>query len=87
MAIIGLIARVETSSRQQTVVSLNSIPGVSVFNVEGNDQVGMLIEAPNLDSAHDCLREQIEHVDGVMCVWPVYANIEDELEKDQRLTA
>lgn len=81
MAIIGLIARVEACDRPQAVTSLNDLPGVSVFDVNQSDQVGLLIEAPNMDEAHHCVRQQIEQVDGVLCAWPVYASIEDELEE------
>ena len=80
MAIVGAFARVEIEQFRQTERGLNEIEGVSTFGLEEPGKVGLLVETRDLDEAHGIIKNTIPAVPGVLGVWPVYANIEDEAE-------
>lgn len=78
MPVVGAFARVKNEGLETTVRGLESIEGVSTFEIEAPGKVGLLIEAESLDNAHQVLTDNVRSVEGVLGVWPVYANIEDE---------
>lgn len=81
MAIVGAFARVEIDQFSQVESGLNAIEGVSTFDLEEPGKVGLLVETHDLDEAHGLIKTIIPAVPGVLGVWPVYANIEDETEE------
>ena len=80
MAIVGAFARVEVSERSETNALLEAIEGVTPFALEEEEKVGLLIEAADLDAAHDLITGAVRRTRGVLGVWPVYANTEDECD-------
>lgn len=79
MAIVGAFARVEVSGRDATCGLLDAIEGVSTFELEEVEKVGLLIEAADLDAVHGLITRDVRRTRGVLGAWPVYANTEDEL--------
>lgn len=86
MVIVGAFARVETTDVEGTRRRLAALDGVSTFDLDRPEKVGVLIEADDLDDAHARLTTQVQRVEGVMGVWPVYVNNEDDpdLQQDRR---
>jgi nitrate reductase NapAB chaperone NapD len=62
----------ETSVKER----LEALRGVSTFPLDVPGKVGLLIEAGSLDEAHAVLSRDIQTVEGVLGVWPVYAHSE-----------
>ena len=81
MAIVGAFARVEIDQYPRAESDLNAIEGVSTFDLEEPGKVGLLVETGDLDEAHGIIKHTIPAVPGVLGVWPVYANIEDEADE------
>jgi len=82
MAIVGAFARVETESSNSCQSALEKIEGVSTFDIEDADKLGVLVEAKSLNEAHDTITTTIRSIPGVLGVWPVYVNTEDEIVHD-----
>lgn len=55
--------------------------GVSTFAIAAPDQIGLLIEASDLDAAHACLRQRIDIVPGVLGTWPVAVEMDTESQE------
>lgn len=85
MAVVGAFARVEVSGREATNAALGEIDGVTPFELDEIEKVGLLIEAADLDAAHGLITGAVKRTSGVLGVWPVYANTEDETESEQAL--
>ena len=83
MAIVGAFARIDTQLAQSCARALNAITGVSTFELEEAGKIGLIIEADSLNRAHDTITKAISSTPGVLGVWPVYVNIEDEIEHMQ----
>ena len=81
MAIVGAFARVDTEYTAVCREELDQLGGVSTFDLDDPDKVGILIEADTLDDAHATITKTIRTATGVMGVWPVYVNTEDEQEQ------
>ncbi|PCI10551.1 hypothetical protein COB72_03060 [bacterium] len=81
MAIVGAFARVDTEYTSACREELDQLGGVSTFDLDDPDKVGILIEADTLDDAHSTITKTIRSTTGVMGVWPVYVNTEDEQEQ------
>ncbi len=81
MAIVGAFARVDTDTTALCRAELEQLAGVSTFDINDADKVGVLIEADSLNEAHDTITKTIRSTPGVLGVWPVYVNTEDEQEK------
>ncbi|MFO1077629.1 MAG: chaperone NapD [Planctomycetota bacterium] len=69
--VVGVLARVADEARAAVAARCEALPGVSTFAVDAPGQIGLLIEARDLEEAHDCLRERIDVVPGVLGTWPV----------------
>jgi len=88
MATVGAYVRVDPEVTASIRLRIDAIDGVSTFDVEDEDgagddagKVGVLIEADSLSDAHEMLTGRLKEVEGVLAVWPVYANFEDEQEE------
>ncbi len=79
MAVVGAFARIDLSSPQAVRERLAAVSGVTVFDLGEAGKIGLVIEADDLDEAHRKLRVEIEEIEGVLGVWPVYAHMEPEL--------
>ena len=82
MAIVGAFARVDLEQNSSCQDLLCEISGVSTFDINDPDKIGILIEADSLDQAHATVTKTIRSTPGVLGVWPVYVNTEDEQEQD-----
>jgi len=87
MAVVGAFARIDVSDPQAVHRRLAAVDGVSLFDLDPPGKVGLVIEADDLDDAHEKLRTDIERVDGVLGVWPVYAHLEPDEAQEERDTS
>ena len=88
--IIGAFARVEPGTFSGIKECLEGMEGISTFDLDKEDKVGILIEAANLDQAHQRLTGEIRAVKGILAVWPVYIHDEnglDDQQPDQEISA
>jgi len=87
MATVGVYARIDTSQAPTIREDLNQLPGVSTFELDDPQKLGLIIEAPSVRAAHDVLTEDVAALRGVLAAWPVYMNVEDELpEQEEAVT-
>ena len=84
MPIVGAFARVEVDGVDQTRRRLDGLAGVETFDLDDAGKVGLLIETTDLDSAHALLTKTIPEAEGVLGVWPIYLNDEDDPEQQSR---
>lgn len=82
MAIVSAFARIKSDIGSECRGHLNSLYGVSTFEIDDPDKLGLLIETKSLDAAHSMITNDIRTTPGVLGVWPVYVNTEDEQEQD-----
>ncbi|MGV6814614.1 MAG: chaperone NapD [Phycisphaerales bacterium] len=85
MAIVGAFARVDTAKTESCKEAINMLAGVSTFELDDPHKVGILVESGSLNEAHDTIAKTIRSIQGVLGVWPVYVNTEDEQELDQQV--
>jgi len=78
MAIVGAFARIESDLASSCQSALEELSGVSTFDIEDQDKLGVLVEAESLNEAHSTITTSVRNTPGVLGVWPVYVNIEDE---------
>ena len=83
MPIVGAFARVDPGAADPTRRRLDELEGVTTFELDEPGKVGLLLETGDLEAAHVLVRSTIRAVPGVMGVWPVYVNTEDELEQSE----
>lgn len=76
MAVVGAFARIETERIEQVRGELARLEGVETFDLGDPMKVGILIEAGDLDAAHETLTRDVTAVEGVLGVWPVSVHLE-----------
>ncbi len=81
MAVVGAYARIDLSEEALVPGRLEALEGVSTFKLDEPGKIGLLIEAESLDEARSRLEDEIEKLDGVLGVFPVYAHAEPEQEE------
>ena len=81
--VIGALARLDPDLRDAAVARLGQLEGVSPFEIAERGRVGLLVEGPSLDAAHDRLAGELKEVPGVLCVWPISVHLEDEEEQEE----
>lgn len=79
MAIVGAFAHIEPEANDTLESDLAALDGVSAFALDDPGKIGLLIEAESLDAAHRTVQRTIRNVEGVLGVFPVYANAETDL--------
>ncbi len=92
VTIIGALAIVEVALAEAVQDRLRALAGVTPFPVDDpastsatlSTRLGVLIEAPTLDDGYHLLRHNIETIEGVLAIWPVYAHFGTEI--NTRLT-
>ena len=82
IATIGAFARVDTAAAAEIRERLGRLEGVETFELDEPGKLGLIIEAPDLDEAHRRITKEIQPAEGVLAVWPVFADF-DELSPDQ----
>ena len=81
MPLIGAFARIDHANRKEAIRRLDELEGVETFDLDDPDKVGLLIEAPNLDRAHEILTGIVRGLEGALGVWPVYVHDEGNPEE------
>ena len=79
-ATVGAFARIEVESAGEVRQRLQQLEGVEPFDLDDPGKVGLIIEAATLDDAHAKLTGEIKHTQGVLGVWPIYANFDGDDE-------
>lgn len=82
--IIGALASVEVALAEAVQQSMAALAGVTPFPVGDPTRLGLLIEATTVDDGYRLLRHEIEKIEGVVAIWPVYAHF--GTEANTRLT-
>ena len=78
--VVGAYARIEIAGAAATVDRLGALPGVETFDLDDPGKVGLLIEAEDLDGAHEALTRRVRGARGVLGVWPIYVHDESDPE-------
>ena len=74
MAIVGVVVRFDPGTGVAVSEALDRLPGVESFALEEPPHtLGALIDARDLDAAHDVLEAEVSAVEGVRAAWPVHA--------------
>jgi len=76
--VVGSYARVEVGEYDLVHARLAALPGVTTFDLGSRDRVGLLVEAKDLDDAHDTVSRVIPAVEGVLGVFPVSIHMDYE---------
>ena len=87
MPIIGAYATGRPGDPAAVARRRAALPAVEVVPAEDPAKVGMVVEAASLRAARDLLEGSVQATEGVLAVWPVYVNAEDEInpqESDER---
>ncbi|MFG0253316.1 MAG: hypothetical protein ACF8NJ_10635 [Phycisphaerales bacterium JB038] len=83
MPTVGAYARIDLDAVAETREALSQLAGVTLFDLDEEGKVGLLVEAADLDGAHSTITNEVHGVDGVLGVWPIYVDVED-LDDDAR---
>jgi len=75
---IGAYARVDEEEAVAVRRRLNALAGVETFELDEPGKVGLLIEALDLERANSMIKGDIRETAGVLGVWPVYADFDDQ---------
>jgi len=78
MAVVGVLARIDTTARAGILAALALLPGISTFPVGDDLRVGILVERATLDDAHRAVMEELKAVPGLLAAWPVFAHADGE---------
>ena len=76
MVSVGVLVRVESDSLREVDSALGEIPGVTTLELEEPGSIGIVIEAPDLDSAHSLLCDRVQRTAGVLAAWPIHTQLE-----------
>ena len=76
MAVVGAYARIDATRTAEIRRRVQALPGVTTFDLDDSAKLGIVVEAPDLESAQDRLTQTVSAVEGVLGVWPVYSHPE-----------
>ena len=76
LVVVGALARVAPGRHSAAYRGLAGIPGVTPFEVEPPEQLGVIIEAADLDTAHHRLDQDVRCIDAVLSAWPVWVEVD-----------
>lgn len=77
MPVVSAFVRIDAADEVAIRQRLSLLEGVTPFDMEEAGQLGVLIEAADLDAAHHILTDEVQQAAGVLAAWPVYVDIED----------
>jgi hypothetical protein len=77
MPLVGAFARIDVSDQKTVRQRLRGLGDVETFDVGDPGKVGLLIEVPDLDAAHEMLTRQLRAIEGVLGVWPVSVHLDE----------
>jgi len=78
MAIVGALARIDPDHVPDVIRRLETLVGVTTFDVEVPAKIGLLIESSGVDEAHGVLTGPVRQTEGVWGVWPVFVHYEND---------
>jgi nitrate reductase NapAB chaperone NapD len=77
MPIVGVLARIEIADRERIWQEIDADPALTPFPVEDEEErIGVLIEAEDLEEAHQILKKKVNRVAGILGTWPVYTDLQ-----------
>lgn len=74
---LGAFARIDEANEAAIRRRVDALINVESFDLDEPGKIGLFIEAPDLDAAHDMLTGTIGRMEGVLAVWPVYVNLDE----------
>lgn len=77
MVTIGVLVRVDDAHLADVTARLSALDGVRVFPLEEPRSLGAVVQAGDLDQAHDRLVNEVEATPGVLCAWPLHTELAD----------
>ncbi len=78
MAVIGILARIESSRYESLFDQLHEREGTTPFPIEGEtSRLGILIESSSSTEAYRIL-DTLQKKEEIHCLWPVYEHLEEE---------
>ncbi len=78
LVIVGVLARIDVSDAAGVRDRLNGMDGVETFDLPEPEKLGILIEAPGIDAAHQRLCRDVDPTEGVLGTWPVSLEFDQE---------
>ncbi len=78
MALIGVLARIDTIDRDRVSQDLVRVDGVSLFSVDEQERIGIILERRSLGEAHAALKDEVESIPGLLGAWPVFSYADEE---------
>ena len=72
MIVVGAYARIDPAEPEAVRSRLDHLAGVETFDLGDPFRVGLLIEAPTFEDAHERIQQVIPAVEGVLGVWPIF---------------
>jgi nitrate reductase NapAB chaperone NapD len=80
--VLGAYARIDPGSRESVRDRLHDLKGVTLFDLDDPGKVGLVIEADDLEKAHQLLTHTVGRTPDVLGVWPVSLEL-DNASPDQ----
>ncbi len=78
VVVVGAFARIRPSSHAQVKRELDAREGITTFDLETEDKLGLVVEADSLDSAHARITKDVRGTAGVLGVWPVSVEVDSD---------
>ena len=75
MVTIGVLVRVDQTQEPETEARLGVLEGVQLIPLEEPHTLGAVIQAEDLDEAHERLVTQVQTLPGVLCAWPLHTEL------------
>jgi nitrate reductase NapAB chaperone NapD len=76
MTAIGVFVRAQPGQLEEVRERLALIEGVQTLELEEPGTLGLVLVADDLRSAHELLANRVEKTAGVLCAWPIHAEVE-----------
>ena len=78
VTVVGGLIRFTIGEEGAVADRLGALDGVSTFSLQETGRMGVLVEATDIDEAHRVLTQDVNGVDDVLGVWPIYVHSEPE---------
>ena len=81
LAMVGALARIDVPRRASIIAALQIIPGVEPFELGEAERIGLVLEGSSIESVHDLLQGPVRATDGVLGVWPISLEVDDDPDR------